>query len=235
MTPDRVIRRRSVFADRLLAFGEFVFSDGAEFARRGAWRDFFGRRIGSAYDGRLIFEIGCNDAVLLARVAAKHPMTAFIGVDWKCRALHTGAEQIDAAGLRNVALLHGCGQDVRRIFADAELDEVWIFHPDPCDKPRELKNRLIAEPFLLDVYRTLRDGGGLVIKTDHPEYYQSVVDLSRAVPEQLVVTACSADFWNDAPVQSAVAGRCFAGESTCFEHRYRKKRRSIYYVEMRQR
>jgi tRNA G46 methylase TrmB len=37
----------------------------------------------------------------------------------------------------------------------------------------ELKNRLIAEPFLVDVHRVLRDRTSvLALKTDHPGYYQ---------------------------------------------------------------
>ena len=40
--------RRSAFADRLLEFPDFVFSDGREFARRGAWHGFFSRRLGGA-------------------------------------------------------------------------------------------------------------------------------------------------------------------------------------------
>lgn len=235
MTPHRVIRRRSVFADRLLAFREFVFSDGAEYERRGAWREFFSPRIGPTFDGRVIVEIGCNDASLLARVAARYPSTALIGIDWKCRALHTGAERIAAAGLRNVALLHGRGQDIGRIFAGEEVDEVWVFHPDPCDKPQELNNRLIAEPFLLEVDRVLRCGGELILKTDHGGYYQSALEASRTVAEHFELTANSSDFWNDEPIRSASAGRCFAGEATFFEARYRKKRLPIHYLEMRKR
>src|SRR5687768_547803 len=228
-----VIRRRSAYADRLLEHREFAFSDGAEFAHRGAWRAFFAGRIKSTFDGRVIFEIGCNDGSLLARIAGKHPTTAFIGIDWKYRALHTAAERVAAAGLRNVALLHGRGQDVGRIFADGEADEIWVFHPDPCDKPHELRNRLIAEPFLIDVHRLLRDHGSLVLKTDHPEYYRWAVSVSEGMPERFEVTARSSDFWADEPVQSGIAGRCFAGETTFFENRYRKKRRPIYFLELR--
>lgn len=170
-------RRRSAFADQLLEFPGLVFSDGAELQRRGAWHEFFRTRVGSPFDGRIIFEIGCNDAALLARVAAKHPATGFIGIDWKCRALHAGATHIAAAGLRNVVLLHGRAQDLRRFFADGELHELWLFHPDPCDKPRELRNRLITEPFLLDIHAALRAGGALVLKTDHAGYHQWVLGL----------------------------------------------------------
>ena len=60
----------------------------------------------------------------------------------------------------------------------AELDEIWVFHPDPCDRPQELKNRLIAEPFLIDAHAALRQPGSRVaIKTDHPGYYQWLLGL----------------------------------------------------------
>ena len=230
-----VIRRRSAYADRLLEHREFVFSDGAEFAHRGAWREFFAGRIGPTFDGRIIFEIGCNDGSLLIRIAAKHPTIAFIGIDWKYRALYTAAERVAAAGLRNVALLHGRGQHVGRIFADGEVDEIWVFHPDPFDKPQELRSRLVSEPFLIDAHRVLRDHGSLVLKTDHPEYYQWAVSASEGMSERFEMTSCSTDFWADEPVQSRIAGRCYAGETTIFESRYRKKRRPIYFLELRQR
>ena len=235
MTVDRVTRRRSVFADRLREFREFAFSDGAEFERRGAWPEFFRSRIGSSFDGRVLFEIGCNDGSLLARIATKHSTTALIGIDWKYRALHSAAERVVAAGLRNVALLHGRGQDVGRMFAEGEVDEIWVFHPDPCDKPQELRNRLVADLFLIDVHRVLRDQGSLVLKTDHPDYYQWTVSISQGMSDRFEMSARSPDFWADESVQSRIAGRCFAGESTFFENRYRKKRRPIYFLELRKR
>jgi tRNA (guanine-N7-)-methyltransferase len=230
-----VIRRRSVYADRLLDHREFTFSDGAEFARGGAWRDFFRQRIGPTFSGRVIFEIGCNDGALLTRVASRHPATAFVGIDWKCRALHTAAERVAAVPLPNVALVHGRAQDVGRIFGEGELDEIWVFHPDPCDKPNELRNRLIAKPFLLGVHRVLRDGAALVLKTDHPDYYASTLDVYREVADHFVLSAHSPDFWNDKLIRQAVARRCFADEVTCFEQRYKAKRRPIHYVELTKR
>jgi tRNA (guanine-N7-)-methyltransferase len=226
-------RRRSVFADRLLEFPRFVFSDGAEFKNRGVWRDHFSNRI-----KRLIVEIGCNDAGMLAAVAAKHPDVAFVGIDWKCRALHTAAERVAAAKLRNAALLHGRGQDIRRMFADGEIDELWLFHPDPCDKPKELANRLFAERFLLDVATVLKGPGSLlVLKTDHREYYQSSLSVAetRLVRERFEISASSGDFWADNAVRSHASGHAFAGEETSFETRFRRKRKPIHYLELRRR
>ena len=118
---------------------------------------------------------------------------------------------------------------------------MWLFHPDPCDKPRELPNRLIAEPFLLDVHRVLRAGGAFVLKTDHPGYYQWALGLlglpeptsSEALNERFEVSMNSPDFWKDDPARLHGAGKYFAGEATAFESRSLRKRLPIHYVELR--
>jgi tRNA G46 methylase TrmB len=169
---------RSVYADRLRERSDVALTDHAAFERRSRWREFFRGRIGAGFDGRVTFEVGCFDAAFLCRIAAKHPRTAFVGLDWKAKAILDGAARVADAGLRNVALVRGRGQDVGRIFGDGELDEIWVFHPDPCDRPQELKNRLIAEPFLIDAHAALRGpGSSVAIKTDHPGYYQWVLGL----------------------------------------------------------
>ena len=155
-----------------------VWTEQTAPSMRGRWSDHFARQIGAAFDGRLTFEIGCFDAEYLTRLAARHPHSAFIGLDWKCKAIHDGAERIAAMNLRNVALIRGRAQDLREQFAVGELDEIWLFHPDPCDKPAELKNRLFARPFLLDAHAVLRQADSiLAFKTDHPGYYQWVLSL----------------------------------------------------------
>ena len=233
------VRRRSAFADRLLEYPDVVFSDGREFTLRGAWRDFFSRRMGDpGFDGRLILEIGCNDAALLATVAAKHPRMAFVGIDWKCRALHAAAARVAAAGLRNVALLHGRGQDVTQMFAGGEVDEVWLFHPDPCDRPRERPNRLFAERFLADAAAVLRwPGALLILKTDHREYHETARALAASEPVsgRFDISASSPDYWADEAARAHTVGRCFAEEASSFEERFRRKRKPIHYLELRRR
>jgi tRNA G46 methylase TrmB len=169
---------RSAYAHKLGEFPELVFANDRAFSHRGHWGEFFQRRMGAAFDGRVVVEVGCFDAAYLSRVAARHPRTGFVGLDWKVKAVYDGARRVADLGLRNVALLRGRAQDVGRIFGGREVDDVWVFHPDPCDRPAELKNRLIAEPFLADVHAILRDGASrLSLKTDHPGYYQWVLGL----------------------------------------------------------
>jgi tRNA (guanine-N7-)-methyltransferase len=173
-----MIKPRSIYADKLRDFPEVALVDQAAFKNRGRWDSLFRKRIGSTFDGRVIFEIGCADAGYLTRIAANHPTCGFVGLDWKYKALLDGAQRVTESGIRNVLLLRGRAQDVLKIFGEQEVDEIWIFHPDPCDRPIELKNRLVSESFLNDAHAVLRDHTSIIsLKTDHPGYYQWVLGL----------------------------------------------------------
>jgi tRNA G46 methylase TrmB len=252
--------RRNVYAERLSEFPDIALGGDRVFSHRGKWREWFSAKIGPGFDGRVIFEIGCSDAAFLSRIAAKSPRTAFVGLDWKFKSVFLGAQRVAELALSNVALLRHRAQDISRIFADEEVDEIWVFHPDPCDRDVELKNRLIAEPFLLDAHRVLRPGASLCLKTDHPGYYQWVLGLFGAshpdwaaqrkvrrrdlmrdedipaanaeIRKRFSVSVNSADFWNDPAARSATVSRAFAGETTAFESRFMQKRLPIYYLEM---
>ncbi len=251
---------RSAYAGKLLEFPELAHGGSEAAHRRGRWSELFGDRIGDAFAGRIVLEIGCFDAAFLTRIASKNPTVAFIGLDWKCKPLYDGAAQIYAAGLKNIQLLRARAQDVRQFFGDGEIDQAWIFHPDPCDKEKELKNRLISEPFLVDLHAVLRQGSHVAIKTDHPGYYQWLLGLlgvqhpfhdpsqlrrrrdlmreeqipvaSDLVRQRFEMHVRSDDLRNDAEVQSRIADRLFANETTLFERRFIRKRLPIYYLEL---
>lgn len=232
---------RSNYASKLRDFPGVAFENPPFVSHRGNWRDFFRARIGPTFDGRVILEVGCFDAAYLSRIATNHPRTAFVGLDWKAKAVYDGARRITEHGLRNVALVRGRGQDLLRIFGNGELDEVWVFHPDPFAGPGELKNRLIAEPFLLDVHAVLRNQAStLSLKTDHPGYFQWALGLfgspsGDALRQRFKVVANSADFWNDPAALAHASGRCFSKEATLFESRFLKRRLPIHYFEIAKR
>ena len=165
--------RRSPYSDKLLAYRDTVLADGRERGRAGAWHGHFRQQVGPEFDGRVVLEIGCHDGALLCAAARGHPPAAFVGLDWTPRHLVHAAGRVAGLGLRNVALLHARAQDVAAMFAPGELDEVWLFHPEPHD----LANMLFAEPLLLALASCLRAGGSVCLKTDHPGYFQHALAL----------------------------------------------------------
>lgn len=254
--------RRSAFIDKLLTYDEYAFTDGRETQGRGRWREYLQDRIGSSFSGRIVLEVGCHNGTLFLAAARAHPTTGFLGLDWTPRHLLQAAERVAAQSLRNVALLHGRAQDLGRMVSDGELDELWLFHPEPHDLPQ----LLFDEPFLLRSAQLLRSSGHVCLKTDHPGYFQHALALmglaepqvftqarsgggprmkrtelfapeslpqpSIAVMDKFTVGAMSTDYWHDAKVQSQTASRAFAGRSSGYEQRFRQKRLPIYYLEL---
>lgn len=177
-TPIKMLSPRSVFADRLRDFSAFALTGESSFQHAGCWRQYFENRIGPSFNGQLVLDLGCSDAGFLSAIATKHPSTAFIGLDWKCKPIYLGARRIAEQLQRNITLIRGRASDLHLMFTERELDVIWVFQPEPCAEPAQLKNRLIAEPFLLQAALLLRDDSArLSIKTDHPGYFQWILGL----------------------------------------------------------
>lgn len=223
---------RSNYADKLPEFSEFVFTEEHAFSWAGKWREFFRSRIGAKLDGRLILELGCSDGQLLTKVATRHPEIAFVGLDWKCKPLHDCASRFASEELRNIALLRARGQDLGQTFGDGEVNEIWLFHPDPCDTPVEFRNRLMGAGFLEDAHRVLREEGIVALKTDHAEYHQWTLEVLAQL-RSFHIELTSSNYWEDKAALMHTSGHLFSGLTTPFEARFLKKRQPIYYLEIR--
>lgn len=168
---------RSNVAHRLVELGDVVLADEAALGRHAQWRDFYRSRIGLKFDEKLIFEIGCGNADFLARIAQLHPTTAFVGLDWKYKSIFNAGRRARDLQLNNLAFIRGRGQDISRIFSAHELDEVWLFHPDPSARPKELPNRIINDSFMIDLHAAIRPHASFCFKTDHAGYFQWILAL----------------------------------------------------------
>lgn len=162
----REVAVENPYAARLREFSSFAFNESDFGSLRGRWRSFFGD------PERVVFEIGCSNAEFLSTVAKENPKQGFIGIDWKYKVTYSGAKRVDRLGLKNVSLLRGKAQQLSQIVAPGEVDEFWIFFPDPWAKTSQRKHRLFQPPFLLEAHRALVPSGKIHFKTDHPGYFQ---------------------------------------------------------------
>ncbi|HZZ43370.1 MAG TPA: methyltransferase [Tepidisphaeraceae bacterium] len=208
----------SPHAAGLLTFPDLVFTDGLP----RPWRTLFQSRIGPSYNHRLILEIGCASATLLTTIAPLHPTTSFLGLDSTYRALHQAAQRIQSADHKNLALLRASAQHIPRLFTPGDLDEIWIFHPDP-------HYPLLTESFLHAAHTLLRPSGSLILKTDNPAYYHAT--LSLTTPFKTIIS--SPNFWHDPQAQSISQSHPFANHTTPYESRFLKKKLPIHYLELR--
>ncbi|MEP0133659.1 MAG: tRNA (guanosine(46)-N7)-methyltransferase TrmB [Eudoraea sp.] len=131
-----------------------------KFPLKGKWKSFFNN------DNPIVLELGCGKGEYTIGLAKLDGSRNFIGIDIKGARLWRGAKTALEENLGNVAFLRTQIELIDLIFAENEVDEIWITFPDPQLKYKRTKHRLTNKAFL-DKYKfVLKDKGIINLKTD---------------------------------------------------------------------
>jgi tRNA (guanine-N7-)-methyltransferase len=144
-----------------------VLTDNETEAHAGRVRALFAGR-----PRRLHVEIGCNAGHVLVEWAAAEPRDAFIGIDWKHKAAHRGAEKTRARGCANAVFFRAHAERIQYMFGEGEIDRLYLFFPDPWQKKSQWKNRFVTAERLRELARIVAPGGTFEIRTDHAGYFE---------------------------------------------------------------
>lgn len=128
-----------------------------------------------------VLEIGFGNGISLADMAEQFPEQNFFGVEVHRPGVGSLLVQVRKRGLTNVRVSQEDAVEViERQVADASLDRVQIFFPDPWHKKRHHKRRLIQAPFVEKLVRKLKPGGILHIVTDWENYAEHILEVLEA-------------------------------------------------------
>ena len=190
MQPRRTIRSFVLRAGRLTA--------GQQRALQDLWPKYGIEGVQAALDLDFVFdrtaprclEIGFGTGDVLAALAAAHPEVDYLGIEVHPPGVGRLLLRADAAGLRNLRVIRADAVEVLACaLADASLDEVLIFFPDPWHKTRHAKRRLVDAAFIAMVARKLRPGGILRLATDWQPYAQQMLCVCNADPALVSLSA----------------------------------------------
>jgi len=142
----------------------------------GQWRQHFAEHMGET-PSQLVLEIGSHFGEVILKMAADHPETALIGMDITFKRVVKLAQKAQTLGHKNLLSVLCNAKALDQVFADGELDGIFIFFPDPwVQKKRQMKNRLVQSPFVEVLHRKLKPGGFFWFKTDCEPYYADVCE-----------------------------------------------------------
>ena len=131
------------------------------FQYKGKWNsDFFKNQ------NPIIIELGCGKGEYSVGLAEHNPDKNFIGIDIKGARFWRGAKTAVDQGMHNVAFVRTQIELVNHIFADGEVDEIWITFPDPQIKYKRTKHRMTNTEFLKMYKKILKPTGVVNLKTD---------------------------------------------------------------------
>lgn len=158
------------------AFDELWPRFGLEF--QGEPRDFdaaFGRK------AKRVLEIGFGNGEALRFAAAHDPERDYIGIEVHAPGVGRLLNGLAADGSDHVRLYHYDAVEVlEREIADASLDEIRIYFPDPWHKKRHNKRRLLKPEFAALLVRKLAPDGRLHLATDWRDYAEQMWEVLDA-------------------------------------------------------
>ncbi|TWU23721.1 tRNA (guanosine(46)-N7)-methyltransferase TrmB [Bythopirellula polymerisocia] len=132
-------------------------------------------------DAPLEVEIGSGKGLFLQNAASSCPQHNFLGIEMAHKYARFTAARLAKRGLRNALAVQGDGlRLMREMIPDNTLTAVHVYFPDPWWKKRHHKRRVLNEPFLVDVYRTLRTQGRFHFWTDVQDYFEATLQLIAA-------------------------------------------------------
>ncbi len=134
----------------------------------------FGRR------ARRVLEIGFGNGEVLLQAAAAHPDQDFIGIEVHRPGVGRLLLGLEAAGLDNVRVFCHDAVEVLARLADASVDEIRVFFPDPWHKKRHHKRRLIQPQFIDALAPKLAAAGRLHLATDWAPYAEHMLEVMEA-------------------------------------------------------
>ena len=169
---------KAIYAD----FAQWTYDEERTPELRGRWRT---EAFATAPHAPLDLEIGTGNGLHFARHAAKHPERCVLGIELRYKPLIQSIRRVIRVGGRNARVARYNASLLPELFTAGELNDVYIFFPDPWVKTRQHKHRLIQDEFLTRLFDVQKPGSKLYFKTDSQDYFAWAMKRFERSPYQL--------------------------------------------------
>ena len=162
------MRKKKNLDTRLENCSAVIVSDPA--ALRGQWRERFGN------DNPLFLEIGCGKGRFIIESARRNPDINYLAIEREEGALIVATEHAMEQELPNLLFLDVDASNLTEIFADGEVDRIYLNFSDPWPPNRQRKRRLTHSNFLALYDCVLAKYGQVHFKTDNQHLFEFTLE-----------------------------------------------------------
>lgn len=180
--------RHKPWADDYLAENAHIALASPE-QYKGKWHELFGN------DHPIHIEVGTGKGSFIAGMGKLYPDINYIGIELFKSVIVTAVDKIKETDVENVKLLNINAETLTDVFAENEIDRVYLNFSDPWPKARHEKRRLTFKTFLERYEHILRPGGELHFKTDNRGLFE--YSLKSFSAYGLLLTYVSLDLHED--------------------------------------
>lgn len=128
---------------------------------KGTWREIFGN------DKPIHIEIGMGKGKFIHEMAKLHPEINYIGIEKYSSVLLRALQKMEAEPLDNLLFIRMDAENIAEVFAEDEVDRIYLNFSDPWPKDRHAKRRLPSKEYLARYNLFLKKDGVLEFKTDN--------------------------------------------------------------------
>ena len=146
-------------ADEIVSNSPFCIQDAP--AHKGNWSALFEN------DHPIHIEIGMGKGRFLMDLAALNPNINYIGIERYTSVLLRAVQKMEENPLPNVRFLCVDAATLPDIFAEGEVNRIYLNFSDPWPKDRHARRRLTSSEFLARYDQFLAKDGRLEFKTDN--------------------------------------------------------------------
>ena len=146
-------------ADEVVASSSFCIQTPTE--HRGNWSSIFQN------NNPIHIEIGMGKGRFIMDLAALNPNINYIGIERYTSVLLRAVQKIEENPLPNVRFLCVDAATLPEIFAEEEVNRIYLNFSDPWPKDRHSRRRLTSSEFLARYDQFLAKNGRLEFKTDN--------------------------------------------------------------------
>ena len=132
---------------------------------RGCWKQVFGN------EGPLRIEIGMGKGAFLMEQARRNPDVNYVGIEKYSSVLLRAVQKQEREQLPNLRLIRMEAENICDVFAESEVDRIYLNFSDPWPKEAHAQRRLTSSRFLDRYSNILRAGGMIEFKTDNQELF----------------------------------------------------------------
>ena len=137
---------------------------------KGSWKALFHNQ------NPLHIEIGMGKGKFIYEMARRNPAVNYIGIEKYSSVLLRAVQKMEAEPLVNLKFIRMDAEDVTDVFAENEVDKIYLNFSDPWPKDRHAKRRLPSKEFLARYNQFLVKDGFLEFKTDNRGLFNFAVE-----------------------------------------------------------
>ncbi len=148
-----------------IAESRFVIQNPEE--HRGAWSEVFGN------SHPLHIEVGMGKGRFLMELASENPEINYVGIEMYSSVLLRAVQkaEADCSELTNFRLIRMDARELEQVFAEKEVQRIYLNFSDPWPKDRHAKRRLTSVEFLARYEKILDPEGRVEFKTDNQDLF----------------------------------------------------------------